>query len=208
VATVLVFPLATASLLRAHLPPGARVIAIDGGAEACAQAGVRPDVIVGDMDSVSPTTLARFEAKGVRIERHPAAKRETDGALALRHAEGDDEIVFVGAGGGRRADHAFANLHLLARAGAGARARAEDEDATTWVVTPDRPLALRLPKGALVSVLPFGGRAEGVAYRGLEWALDDAKMETGDPYGVSNVAGEPPQEIRVRSGMLLVIVPK
>lgn len=205
--TLLVFPAATPGLLRAQARPGVRVIAVDAGAEACALAGVRPDLVVGDMDSISAATLAHLTREGVAIERHPNAKRETDGALALRHATGDDHIVFVGAGGGR-ADHAFANLHLLARAAAsGARVRAEDADATTWVATPARPLSLELPKGALVSVLPFGGRAEGVTYEGLEWALADATMDVGDPYGVSNVATGPRQAIRVRTGTLLVIAP-
>lgn len=203
----LVFPHATAALVREFLPPGARVIAVDAGAEALRAAGVRPDLVVGDMDSISGATLAAFEAEGIRIERHPTSKRDSDGALAIAHAKEEDEVLFLGPGGGR-ADHALANLHLLVRASASARARAIDADAFTWVATPERPLRLERPAGTTLSVLPFGGPAEGVTYSGLRYALKDAPMATGDPYGISNECLSPPQEIRLRKGILLVIEPR
>lgn len=202
----LVFPHATAALVREFLPPVARVIAVDAGAEALRGAGIRPDLVVGDMDSITGATLRLLEDEGVRVERHPAVKRDTDGALALRHAK-DDEVVFLGPGGGR-ADHAFANLHLLVAAARGANARAVDVDAFTWVVTPERPLRLARPVGTTLSVLPFGGPAEGLSLVGLRYELADALMATGDPYGISNECRAPTQEIRVRAGTLLVIEPR
>ncbi|MEA3201128.1 MAG: thiamine pyrophosphokinae [Thermoplasmata archaeon] len=204
---VLVFPRATAALVRAHVRPGDRVLAVDAGAEALREAGARPDRIVGDMDSVSAETLARFEAEGVPLERHPAQKDETDAALALAHAKGCDEVLFLGPGGGRP-DHALANLHLLAAASAWARVRAADEDGDTYVVTPERELRLDLPEGALLSAIPFDARVEGITYDGLRYPLVEAMMVAGEPYGVSNLAGAPPQRIRVRKGRLIVIVPR
>lgn len=203
---VLVFPRATAALLRAHLPTGAKVVAVDGGAEACLAADVVPALVVGDMDSVRAETLAALAKRGARLERHPISKRDTDAALALAHVQGEPEIVFLGAGGGRP-DHALANLHLLAEAARSASARAVDDDHETWIVTPDRALELRLPRGEIVSVIPFDGHAEGVTYAGLEYPLHDATMRAGDPYGVSNVAGAPPQRISVAKGRLVVIRP-
>lgn len=204
---LLVFPRASPALVRAHARPGVRVVAVDGGADALREAGVRPDLLVGDMDSVDPATLAHFEALGVPVERHPTAKRDTDAALALAGLRGEDEVIFVGAGGGRP-DHALANLHLLVAASAWTRAWAADDDADTYVATPQRPLDLDLPEGATVSVLPWDARCEGVTYEGLLYPLRDAVMESGDPFGVSNVAGPPPQRIRVRAGRLVVIRPR
>lgn len=204
---VLVFPRASAALVRAHVPAtGARVVAADGGAEACLGAGIVPHLVVGDMDSVSPQTLLACEARGSAIERHPSAKRDSDAALALARLGGCADVLFVGAGGGR-ADHALANLHLLAEASLRHDARAVDEDAETWVVTPARPLTLRLPPGALLSAIPFDAQVEGITYEGLAYPLTDAVMRAGDPYGLSNVATEPTQRIRVGSGRLLVMRP-
>lgn len=205
----LVFPRASPALLRAHLPRGATLVAIDAGAEALRAAGLTPHRLVGDMDSVTPGTLAHFEALGVPLERHPPEKRDTDAALALAglQREGDwDEVLFLGPGGGR-VDHALANLHLLASASAWTRAHAIDDDAHTWMATPSRPLHLDLPIGSVLSVLPWDGRCEGVTYHGLRYHLEDATMDTGDPYGVSNVCLAPPQRVQVRVGRLLVVQP-
>ena len=202
----LVFPRATAELVRRHVPRDARVFAVDAGAEACLAAERSPWAVVGDMDSVRAEILAECEKRGARIERHPTDKRDTDAALALGLARDRDEILFVGAGGGR-ADHALANLHLLASAATWASARAVDEDAETWVVTPDRPLELRLPVGTIVSAIPFDARVEGVTYEGLAYPLADAVLAAGDPYGVSNVASAPAQQVRVARGRLFVIRP-
>lgn len=203
---VLVFPRASPDLVREHVPRGAKVLAIDAGAQACLAAGLVPWAVVGDMDSIREETLAECEKRGARIERHPADKRDTDAALALRLARGCERVLFVGSGGGR-ADHALANLHLLAEAARWADARAVDEDAHTWVVTPERPLALHLPVGTLLSAIPFDARVEGVTYEGLAYPLRDAVFEAGDPYGVSNVANAPVQRVRVASGRLLVMRP-
>lgn len=201
---VLVFPRASAQLVRANLPKDAYVVAIDAGAETLRALGVRPDLLVGDMDSVSPETLAALEAEGVRIERHPTAKRDTDAALAYAHVQDAERVLFLGPGGGR-ADHALANLHLLVAADG--KARAVDADARTWIVTPTRPLALDLPIGALLSILPFDQVATGIAYEGLAYPLHDATMHPGDPYGISNVAAAPTQRIALRAGRLVVIQP-
>lgn len=199
------FPPATPALVREARSVGAKVIAVDAGAEACLGAGVVPTAIVGDMDSVRPATLTALEARGARVVRHPAKKRDTDGALALREVEGD--VVFVGAGGGRP-DHAFASLHLMHHASRRGGVRGVDHDARSWVVTRERPLRLDLPEGATVSVIPLFEDCEGVTYRALEYPLDDATLTIGDPYGMSNRALAPPQEIRLRRGTLLVVAPR
>lgn len=205
----LVFPRASPALLRAHLPPGATVVAVDAGAESLRAAGLAPHRLVGDMDSVSADTLAHFQDKGVALERHPPEKRDTDAALALeglRRQGRYDDVIFLGPGGGR-VDHALANLHLLAGASLWTRVRAVDDDALTWVATPERPVDLGLPEGSVLSVLPWDARCEGVTYRGLRYHLDGATMEAGDPYGVSNVCLVPPQRVQVRVGRLLVVQP-
>lgn len=203
---VLVFPRATAALVAAHAPPDARLVAVDAGAKACLDAGRVPSLVVGDMDSVPEGVLADALARGASIERHPSAKRDTDGALALSHVRDCETIRFVGPGGGR-ADHAYANLHLLARAAERSRVVAYDEDATTWIATPERPVELSLAEGALVSMIPFDPVVEGITYEGMLYALSDATMHAGDPYGVSNVAATTLQRIRVRAGRLVIMAP-
>jgi len=90
-------------------------VAVDGGADALLEAGYRPDVIVGDMDSVSDATLrygaelvchayrggdapgaARLEALGLGYHTIEAPGISEDVALLLAHDKGAELIVAVG----------------------------------------------------------------------------------------------------------------
>ena len=188
---------------------GAFVVAADAGATLCRAWGIRPDVVVGDMDSVAPGILDELEAVGTRIEVHPRDKLHTDARLALdvALAASPDEVVFL-AGAGRRLDQALANLQLLRRAAeAGVAARAVEADGRLWTVVPARPLELALAKGAIFSVLPLTDEATGVAVEGAQYPLRDATMRFSDPYGVSNVAEGGRVRVSCATGVLAVIEP-
>ena len=91
------------------------VIAADSGLDHAHAPRRRGRLVVGDLDSVDPETLAAAELAGTTVERHPAAKDATDLELALLAARdrGAREIVVVGGHGGRL-DHFLANALLLA----------------------------------------------------------------------------------------------
>ena len=92
------------------------LVGVDGGADALIEAGYRPDVIVGDMDSVSDTALgsgaellvhayrgngnapgaARAEALGLPYQVVPAMGISEDVALLLAYEKGAELIVAVG----------------------------------------------------------------------------------------------------------------
>src|ERR1700690_631304 len=76
-----------------------RVIGADGGAARTTALGWRPDLVVGDMDSLAPTDAEALADGGVRFERWPAHKDRSDLEIALRAAltEGDGPVVVLGA---------------------------------------------------------------------------------------------------------------
>ena len=92
------------------------VLAADRGLEAFHFAGLTPDMLIGDMDSVAPEVLARYEGK-LAEHRLSCIKDDTDGVDALDVAirRKADRVTFLGALGGRL-DNALANLMLLVRA--------------------------------------------------------------------------------------------
>src|SRR3954452_16515742 len=91
------------------LPPGATVIAADGGAELARHLGLEIDLVVGDLDSISPAALSR----AAQVERHAAEKDASDLALALAAALRlePDRILLIGSSG-ERLDHLFGSLLL------------------------------------------------------------------------------------------------
>ncbi len=194
----------------ACLPHPAFVVAADSGFDHALSLGVRTDLLVGDLDSISPAGLAAATASGVTIERHPVAKDMTDTELAI------DAVINHGAraltvvsGGGDRVDHLLGALFAVADAAA----RLE-QVTMWWATTRLRVLhgeaAMCVEPGAhgLFSVLAVGGDASGVSIEGARYPLRDAELRAGVSRGVSNLA-EPgtPTVVRLRAGSALVISP-
>ena len=195
--------------LRPTDPDGRLVVAADGGLQKAWAAGLRPDVVVGDFDSLPPPALEEAAAAGVDIQAHPPTKDQSDTELAVREAvrRGATDVDIVGALGGQRIDHALANLLLLA---------SPDIDATLAIV--DGPVVIRVigqhgPErleidGAprdLLTLLPLSGDATGVTTTGLAYPLDDATLSQGPTLGLSNQLTEERASVAVADGRLAVI---
>jgi len=183
----------------------AAVICADGGAHYLAAAGIIPDLIVGDMDSLDSAILQSYEAKGCRVIRHSQRKDETDTELALREAfRMQPAEVWIWGALGYRVDHLLANIALLTQ---GKREGIELKLIDEWceVFLIDRRTVITGEAGQTVSLLPFAGRAVGVTLTGFEFSLTKAFMEIGQPYGVSNRLIGEQGIIEVDSGCLLAV---
>ncbi len=192
----------------------ASVIAADGGLARARAIGFEPTLLVGDLDSLDPALLATVEASGPPIRRSPAAKDESDAELALLAAldDGATRVTMLGAFGGPRLDHALANVWLLAHpALAGVEAALLDARTRATLVRAPGPDGLPVrrtlpgPVGATVSLLPFGGDADGITTHGLRYPLHDEPLASGPARGLSNVRDAPDASVTLRGGRLLVI---
>ena len=181
------------------------IICADSGAGHLYAAGMIPEVIIGDMDSLNPDILNYFEDRGSKIIKHPEAKDETDTQLALNYAIrlSPDEIYIFGAFGSR-IDHTIANLSILISGmKRGIQVKLIDEWCEAFVVTGEYVIEGNM--GQTVSLLPFSDMVTGITLKGFEYSLDNGVMEFGNPYGMSNRLNETKGTITVRSGNLIVI---
>jgi thiamine pyrophosphokinase len=182
-----------------------QLICCDGGARHLAGAGMLPDVLVGDMDSILPSQLADYERQGVRIIKHPAIKDFTDTALALDYAllQQPAAIYIWGAQGGRM-DHALANLFLLLKGReAGIKTCLMDEYCEAFV--PDGDVVFTDSAGCLVSLLALCSKVEGITLQGFLYPLNDEALTMSASRGISNIISADQAVIHIRSGNLLVI---
>lgn len=185
------------------------VIAADSGLDRARLLGVRPHVVVGDLDSATPDALAWAREAGASVEEHPTHKQHTDLELALHRAlEEDPEVVELVGGSGGRPDHWLANLALLAAtAGRGRTIRAWMGAWRIDVVVAGSPFIHSAGPGGLLSLLAIGGDARRVKTTGLIYPLSDEDLLWGSGRGISNVFEGGPVRIEVQSGTLLVIRP-
>lgn len=182
---------------------GALVIAADGGYAAAVREGFAPDAVIGDFDSGDMPEDS--PAYVVKLDRN---KDDTDMLAAVRLGlrRGCRTFVLYGGTGGRP-DHTFANYAVLRFLNDyDARGYLIDRDTVATVMTEDK---LVLPKTACgtVSVFPFGGTAEGIAYKNLKFTPEGDKLDPYYPLGVSNYTNGG-AEISVKHGSLLVFFPR
>ncbi|MCB8921778.1 MAG: thiamine diphosphokinase [Ardenticatenaceae bacterium] len=194
--------------IRPYLTPPHTIIAADGGTRHLLALGIFPDVVVGDMDSLSPEVAAWLETAVVQHIRFPVQKDETDLELALLHAaaqyEGD--ILVFGAFGGR-VDQALGNIFLLAHPTLYGRC----------VELVDRFQRLRLinaadgvaevhgRSGDTLSLIPLGVDVQIRATTGLAWSLQQETLAFGPARGISNQMTADVATIAVGYGRLICI---
>lgn len=201
-------PLPHAKTVKQQLRSDDLIIAADGGARHCLTLGIRPEILVGDFDSLAPDVVRQFMAGGTEIIRHPVRKDQIDLELALDLAieRGADPILIFAALGGRW-DMTLGAVALLSRPDLGGRT----------VAICDGPQEIRLldcgrihriagKKGDTLSLVPLGQDARGVTLAGLEYALDAEPLPAGATRGISNVFAAETATVHLAQGCLLCIV--
>lgn len=174
---------ASPGLLRSLARESDLVYAVDGGYRHCREAGVTPDLLLGDMDSLG---LAPEET-GVPFERLPCEKDDTDTLYAARRllAQGMGQITLACALGGRL-DHTLANLGVLCFLLAqGAAGRLIDPCCCAEVFAPGE-YTLEKEDYSLFSLFPLEGVCEGVCIENAKYPLDHYRLTASFPIGVSN----------------------
>ena len=180
-----------------------KVVAVDAGFAYLEKLGVRPDLAIGDFDSLG------YVPKAKRVSQHPTHKDQSDLELALERAASRDlDHLFIYGALGGRLDHTLANLQLFASyAERGLDITAIDmNNALRVLVGPDAFELPRLEHG-IVSVFAATDRAYGVSERGLEYSLGDAELTNRTSLGLSNELIGEEAVVSVAEGTLYVFYP-
>lgn len=183
--------------------PGDFIIAADGGLRYLETLQIRPDLLIGDLDSLGAHPLP----EGVPLEKHPVEKDDTDTGIALAqgYAMGYRHFRLYGCGGGR-IDHLMANFQSMGRwSKAGASLRLVDADYDAYVLTDGTLVLPQREKGTTVSVFSLDCIAKSVTLKGLKYPLNRHTLTNDFPLGVSNQHASETAEITVENGTLLII---
>jgi len=190
-----------------YIAPGDFIICADGGTEYALQLGLTPDLVIGDLDSISPQALQTVQDKGVEIRRYPQAKDKTDLELGLEEAtrRAATEILVLTAFGGR-VDQFLANIFLLVRyREKSIRLSIADGNQRMWLLQGPDEMMLTGDVGDLFSLIPMSDQVSGVDLSGMEWPLQDAVLELRSTRAVSNKFKLRRANVKIKSGTALAI---
>lgn len=184
--------------------PGDMIICADGGYQSAVAAGITPDLVVGDFDSMAEPTS--FLCPAVRL---PREKDDTDMVVCIREGRmrGYRHFDIAGAMGGR-ADHTLANLQCLADcAMRGEAARMLEERNEITILSPGS-YTFRKRNGYFFSLLAYSPEVSGANLAGTAWLLDHATLSNRFPLGISNKIIGDQAALSFESGLLMVIQSK
>jgi thiamine pyrophosphokinase len=185
------------------------VVAVDGGGSVCLEAGIMPDLVLGDFDSLPAADLDHLREMGVSIREFPAEKNASDLELAVAEVRerGATSLVLTAASSGRL-DHTLAVLGGLSSA-TDLRPHLVEPDLDVWVLSSDGRASVALfGAGATISLLSFGALAV-VSATGVAWELDESLLDPTSSLGLSNRIGSSGRaRISVSKGVVLVFAPQ
>jgi len=184
------------------------ILCADGGCNYCIEAGILPDLVIGDLDSILPKTLNVIHKSKVPIKKFPTKKNATDTELALEFLmnKGIKDITLVGVLGSR-IDHSLANILLLKKLqDKGVKGKIIDENNTIYLV--DEELILDKKEGFYVSIIPLIKEGINISLKGFEYELNESYIEFGSTLGISNNIVSEKGYIKVNEGMCLVCISK
>ena len=181
------------------------IICADGGTRHALALGLKPDLVIGDMDSIQKDQWQQLEQVGVSIELYPRDKNETDLELAITSAieHEPNEIIIVAALGGRL-DQTLANITLLNTTQYATRNIRLDDGVEEIFFCRDQ-VQVQGRSGDIISLIPWGKPVHGIQTSGLRWALESETLFPEKTRGISNEMLSKKASIRIQSGNLLVI---
>ena len=186
-------------VLRTWASSSDRIIAADAGADSLREIGVTPDIIVGDMDSISAEVL-----DSAKHRVHISEQDTTDCDKLLAHVEkdGDRAITLIGVEGDLP-DHVLAILHSAARSPL--RVRLAYRRGIGWIVKPGQQLVVQTQPGRRVSLIAIDP-CKDVHLTGVKWQLNRAALSLNEGASISNLTVDGEISVSIGQGAALLFV--
>jgi thiamine pyrophosphokinase len=186
------------------------LVCADGGGNSALLSGRLPDVLIGDLDSITPENLVKCIEGGTKIIRYPKEKDQTDLELALDYTRFqapaeylESEIWLYGATGGR-IDHLLGNIALLLNyARRGWKIILKDPEHLIWIIQKQESITANI--GQEISLLSLTEKAV-VTTEGFYYPLKYENLFQDSTRGISNYLMGTQGFVQVEDGWVLAIL--
>ncbi len=185
------------------------VICTDGGFDLANAAGIMPDLLLGDLDSIRSQI-----PPDLPLKTFPPEKDYTDLELALQTAHAlDASRVEIWGGIGGRLDHTVANLQLLScYADKFSSLTMRDGKNYCLVLNADgsesaaKEITIASQKGRYISLFSLSETVENLTARGVKYPLQNHTLTRTFPLGVSNEFKQKEAFVSFTKGSLLIVI--
>ncbi len=189
----------SSKLVRSYIRDADLIICADGGANFARKAGIVPDIIIGDLDSITKETKRYFKSvPHLLVKDQNSTDLEKAISYCITHHL--DAVDVIGALG-ERIDHTTGSLGCFKKYGQKVTLRFIDNHGELSSV--GKHTTIETKKNEILSLIPLG-KCLGVTTKNLKYSLKNASMELGVQEGISNVAVSSSVSISVRRGILLL----
>jgi thiamine pyrophosphokinase len=172
------------------------IIAVDGGSVICYHNQIKPDYIVGDLDSI-PAEVSEHFKEAKLIYRPDQNFHDLEKAIEFAQSL-NPQIIKIAAAFGKRADQTLANLLTLQSKFNQVPLEFYDDFGRLEIISGSRQIML--PVGQVISLFSFLP-VYGITLEGFEYAVQAADYPHGFN-GLSNVIAKQPALIDIRQGCL------
>ncbi len=177
------------------------IICADGGADKVMHLGSVPDVITGDMDSISKNALKTF-SKSKKVLKNDQNSTDLERALCYAKKLKPLRILIFG-GMGDRIDHTLTNLNMLKKFQTAGNIEFITNRAKLFLT--NKPVELNEKPGTVISLIPHG-LVKAVTLTGFKYPLHEDDLIFGGRDGQSNIAKDIKQKIDFTRGDLLIVI--
>ena len=179
------------------------LVCTDGAANLLSQTKVIPNLIIGDLDSISDEAKSFFNEKTTIVCKESQYASDLEKALDACLDSGFDEVIVAGLKGGR-VDHTLTNFAILAKYSEKLKIDYVDDEGYGLLCSKTRPsLDINTTKGTTVSLVPLVN-TEGIKTSGLLYPLHNDTLGPGIREGLSNQAISNHIKLEISTGCLFV----
>lgn len=173
-------------LLNGEITEDTFIIAADSGANCLYDYNIKPNLLVGDFDSINKEVFDYFKKSKCIIDIYPTEKDFTDTEIAVKKALSmkPNEIVFLGCTGSR-VDHLLGNIGMLKIClENGVNACIKDENNNIRLV--NTSTSLKGTVGQIFSLQSYGDEIIGLTIEGAKYPLNNYNLKIGQSIAISN----------------------
>ena len=187
------------NILRTLLSSCDIIVCADGGANHAKRLHITPDVILGDLDSISSSTKKYFSRTPVLFidDRYSTDLEKAITYCIQRNVHSAD----IAGAFGDRIDHTTGSLGCFKKFRKDIQLRLFDTNGVVSLI--DKNVTVRTKKGQKLSLIPLE-RCTGVTSKHLKYELTNDVLELGLHEGISNEATASNVSIQVKKGTLLL----